>query len=471
MSVYSFRNPLDNPQIKCPATCVWQVRNIFTASSNHDRRQVLQGSRSTKIQRLKKWQQAWIPLLACLFVEILSPAKVLSLAFQDSDIDTVSSIQRLEAAKKQLERLERKRFEDLPTVKRFLEKVEERDGAFLYQNVALHSFQTAKESAKVWNSMLLRRIKEAMQTRMEVAENKYVFMATTVLNCEGWERKNEDGEEDDGFADDSVTELFQHFQEPLLKAGLDGSLNSLLEQWHDLVAYTERYLDPSRTPYLRVWRRIFHSSQKDEWSMVLLLVELLFSIPISNAKVERLFSLMNHVKTDSWATLGEDTLNHLIRIRMEGPPFEEYDPTPAIQLWASSASRRPNQRRRKHYKARESAKRGKVLIDGSSTEESSDSEEDGERALISNTVKLCPHSFVSVIEFSDKRGKVSIMSIILIFEREKLDRLQKLFKFCFISSRDWVSRIESFDIRHKAEEGFLIDTNFHKTAEHSIDCK
>lgn len=64
---------------------------------------------------------------------------------------------------------------------------------------------------------------------MEVAENKYVFMATTVLNCEGWERKNEDGEEDDGFADDSVTELFQHFQEPLLKAGLDGSLNSLLE--------------------------------------------------------------------------------------------------------------------------------------------------------------------------------------------------------------------------------------------------
>ncbi|KAJ7373230.1 hypothetical protein OS493_012818 [Desmophyllum pertusum] len=108
-----------------------------------------------------------------------------------------------------------------------------------------------------------------MQTRMEVAENKYVFMATTVLNCEGWERKNEDGEEDDGFADDN----------------------------------------PSRTPYLRVWRRIFHSSQKDEWSMVLLLVELLFSIPISNAKVERLFLLMNRVKTDSQATLGEDTLN------------------------------------------------------------------------------------------------------------------------------------------------------------------
>ena len=76
---------------------------------------------------LRKWQQARIPLLACLFVEVLSTAKVLSLAFQDNDIDTVSSIQRLEMAKKQLARLEWKNFEDLPTVKRFLDKVEERD--------------------------------------------------------------------------------------------------------------------------------------------------------------------------------------------------------------------------------------------------------------------------------------------------------------------------------------------------------
>lgn len=121
--------------------------------------------------------------------------------------------------------------------------------------------------------------------------------------------------------------------------------------------------------------------------MVLLLVELLFSIPISNAKVERLFSLMNRVKTDSRASLGENILNNLIRIRMEGPPLEEFDPTPAIQLWAMSATRRPNQRERRHYKPRESSKRQKVLIDGSSTEESSDTEE-GEQVLIAELDEL-----------------------------------------------------------------------------------
>lgn len=55
---------------------------------------------------------------------------------------------------------------------------------------------------------------------------------------------------------------------------------------------------------------------------------------------------------------------------MEGPHFQDYDPTPAIQLWATSATH-GNQSKRKPYKARESAKRGMVLIDGSSTEEDS----------------------------------------------------------------------------------------------------
>lgn len=79
---------------------------------------------------LQRWKQARIPLLACLFIELLSPAKVLSLAFQGEEIDTVASISHIETAKKQLQHLKRKNFEDLPTVKRFLEKVKEAEGTF-----------------------------------------------------------------------------------------------------------------------------------------------------------------------------------------------------------------------------------------------------------------------------------------------------------------------------------------------------
>lgn len=194
---------------------------------------------------LRKWQQARIPLLACLFLDILSPAKMLSLAFQENDINPVSTIQRLETAKKQLDRLEGKKFDELPTVQRFLDKVKENDGNFFYQSVTLPNFNAAKDSAEVSKGILLDRIKDAMQTRLEAGENKIVLMAATILNCKGWERRKENGEEDLEFADNCVADLFNHFQEPLLKAGSDGSLNGLLEQWHDLVAYTVRYLDGS----------------------------------------------------------------------------------------------------------------------------------------------------------------------------------------------------------------------------------
>lgn len=312
---------------------------------------------------LRKWQQARVPLLACLFVEILSPAKALSLAFQGEEIDTVKFISCIETAKNQLERLERKNFEDLPTVNRFLEKVKEADGKYLYQNVDLPSFEEAKAYVSEAKNVLLARIKDAIQSRLEVAENPLVQHAAFVLNTEGWERRSEDGKEDLEFADGCLTELYDHFKLPLSNAGADGSLHDLLEQWHCLLQYTKRYLNPSNTPYLRVWRRIFDSDRRNDWSIVLLLVELLFSIPISNAKVERLFSLMNRVKTDSRATLSENTLNRLTRIRMDGPNLEDYDPTPAIKLWASSATRRPHQKRRKTYRPRKAGKRRKVLID------------------------------------------------------------------------------------------------------------
>ena len=111
------------------------------------------------------------------------------------------------------------------------------------------------------------------------------------------------------------------------------------------------------------------SSIRAAKNMVLVLVELLFTIPISNAKVERLFSLMNRIKTDCRATLGESTPNKLTTVHMEGPAFQYYDPTPAIQSWLSIAARRPNQRIWKRYKRRDSATTSTVIIEESSTDE------------------------------------------------------------------------------------------------------
>ena len=55
--------------------------------------------------------------------------------------------------------------------------------------------------------------------------------------------------------------------------------------------------------YQSVWWRLFNSPQKKDWGSVLVLVELLFSLPASNAKVERIFSAANVIKTEKRTVL------------------------------------------------------------------------------------------------------------------------------------------------------------------------
>ena len=71
-----------------------------------------------------------IPVLVCLALEVLSPAKILSKTFQNEDVDPVATVSLLNQVKQQLRRIERKDFEQLPTVKRFLDRVTEEDGSY-----------------------------------------------------------------------------------------------------------------------------------------------------------------------------------------------------------------------------------------------------------------------------------------------------------------------------------------------------
>ena len=60
-------------------------------------------------------------LLMSLFIEILSPAKVLSLAFQKEGVDIVSMVSTIEKTKKQREKLGKTDFKEYPTYHRIMQ--------------------------------------------------------------------------------------------------------------------------------------------------------------------------------------------------------------------------------------------------------------------------------------------------------------------------------------------------------------
>ena len=63
---------------------------------------------------------------------------------------------------------------------------------------------------------------------------------------------------------------------------------------------------------------------------------------MSTVDCERGFSAVGRIKTKLRNSLAEYSLNHLMFISVEGPPFKEFDFEAAVADWARSKNRRLN---------------------------------------------------------------------------------------------------------------------------------
>jgi hypothetical protein len=337
---------------------------------------------------LLNWSNAKMPFLLSMCIDLLEIPSQLSICMQHERIDTVSAMNYLSKAKERLEMFERKEFEKLPHVKYTISKICIRDDGKRYlHDIELKNFDQSKEFVKSRKNDFLERVKNCMVQRLEEeAESEAIFKSIpTILNCEGWERTVVvDGEVslENEFADEDVTFLFQRFEVPLRAAGLTVSGAEVLNQWHSLLEYAQEYLSISTISYLCTWRKIFSSPRCKNWKDILILIELLFTIPICNAKLERMFSKLKYVKNDFRCSLSTIRLEHLLRILEYGPSVSDYDVMPAVEKWALDKHRRVHQKKRKLYTKRQDKKR-KIgsLSDESSTDEEPELEKEVELFL------------------------------------------------------------------------------------------
>ena len=59
----------------------------------------------------------------------------------------------------------------------------------------------------------------------------------------------------------------------------------------------------------------------------------------SSAEVERVFSAMKRIKTPVCNRLKTGTLDHFLRISIEGPEIKDWDPLPALKKWNHDSCR------------------------------------------------------------------------------------------------------------------------------------
>ena len=111
-----------------------------------------------------------------------------------------------------------------------------------------------------------------------------------------------------------------------------------------------------------------------EWQNALTLATLLFSLPASNGKLERVFSTLHLIKDKKRSRLTNEALDDLVLLKSSAVSLEAFDPDPSIDLWWAAKNRRPDQRQRKQYKARKS----QYLTNSTSTTTDEDQEDESD---------------------------------------------------------------------------------------------
>jgi hypothetical protein len=149
----------------------------------------------------------------------------------------------------------------------------------------------------------------------------------------------------------AVEHIITVFREPLEAKG--ACLSSLDDELEEAVHFCRTYLDSQLEDYRKVWFKLYSTHDSRKWPTVLLISELLFSLPFTNSKVERIFSSLKVIKTDRRSSLQITTLDDLMEINVEGLSLVNFSADSAVQLWWSDRRRRPNQEARKEYRPRE----------------------------------------------------------------------------------------------------------------------
>ena len=96
----------------------------------------------------------------------------------------------------------------------------------------------------------------------------------------------------------AIDTLVENFKVPL-REGADAQLDDIHCEFEAMVSYAGQFISLSILYYQSVWWRSSHVPNSAEWANALTLAPLLFSLPVSNWKLERAFSQISLIKDKS----------------------------------------------------------------------------------------------------------------------------------------------------------------------------
>ncbi len=132
-----------------------------------------------------------------------------------------------------------------------------------------------------------------MKNRLEWTDLEFIRDVVIILATQGWEKlieKQDHVEQPVPNYVSAINHLGLKFKIPLVASGV--VVASILQEFQDIILYATEFISLSSTNYQTVWWKIFHSPNAASWTNALKLAQLLFTLPVSNGKLERIFSTL-----------------------------------------------------------------------------------------------------------------------------------------------------------------------------------
>jgi len=271
-------------------------------------------------------------LYMLFFDALLDPLASFSCSIQKSAVDLPLAVAKLKSFRSTLTSL-KKDSPDISTELSVLASVSTSSGSVvMYRKTQLSRVnQQVQEAFKRNRPLLIDKMLECVANRFDDLQNLDAMKGVNILSVPLWPTGKPDFET---YGNSEVSLLVNHFKVLLEMNGV--SLNAVLTEWNAFKHYVGHNIQGNPDVWSLLLTR--YRSQFDNFAH---LIEILLLFPVSNATVERGFSAMKRIKTDWRSRLNEVTIDHLLRISIDGPAFSNFDPRPAMEKFFSTP-RRPD---------------------------------------------------------------------------------------------------------------------------------
>ena len=271
----------------------------------------------TCADRLCKYMETcYIPNVYWFYLDILALLHWLSLAFQQDVHDHVKAIRRIHEftwTMVKLQMLTDESFDKpesiLTQFNKLLGNIEQKQDQdakkiYTYQSIKLADFKVPKDRTKVAYSESISKVTLCMEACFQDI-NELLLFENFISLLDTVTQPKIIGD----FGDAAVTNIVSVFKELLLRNNCQ--FENILPEWTVLKSYMMPIIKNNlKAKYLDIWKIIFNDDNIiKECRNSLDIFEIMLICPFSNAKLERMFSRMNHVK--KWALKNKTTSEHL----------------------------------------------------------------------------------------------------------------------------------------------------------------